>query len=226
MKAPPASNLDDPSPYAFLGASFDTLCETDQFSLSDRGLSPMEGDRNRTFCGGYQPGCPLTPPVFAGRPPEVTEVKPCLTDNSDAYSIGDLSPIKLVYHTNGTISEACHPESRCLDDRSTEVAADLLHAQSTDSEGKLSGLYADSGSVSNPFYVLRSVGGAFQGCKYLLPCVCEKDICPVNITTVGHIHHYTGDPVRAGVEFQLCLPCFQLTLPIPTISPATRYRSK
>jgi hypothetical protein len=44
---------------------------------------------------------------------------------------------------------------------------------------------------SNPFYILRSSHEAFAACSYLLPCVRDTTVCPVNL---GHytsnIRHY------------------------------------
>jgi hypothetical protein len=52
------------------------------------------------------------------------------------------------------------------------------------------------GIISNPFYVMRSARKAFEGCKYLLSCLREDDICPVNVATTNrHIHHYRGQEV-------------------------------
>ena len=45
-------------------------------------------------------------------------------------------------------------------------------------------------SLSNPFYVLRSVHKAFGGCSYLLPCLRDRDICPVNLSQHTSIHQY------------------------------------
>jgi hypothetical protein len=49
-----------------------------------------------------------------------------------------------------------------------------------------------SGNVrrSNPFFVLRSVHKAFNACSYLLPCLRERDICPVNLSHISNIRHY------------------------------------
>jgi hypothetical protein len=183
----PVGNQDD-SPSPFAGASFDMLSEADQFSLSDRGPSPIAGNQSRSYAGGHQRGSSLTPSVFTSPHLENSELKTNPTDNSDSYSFGDLSPIKLVYHSNGAISEALR----------TDVAASRPHLRPPVELGPvtLAAPQHDSGSVSNPFYVLRSVHRAFQGCKYLLPCLCEQDVCPVNVTAVGHIHHYRGNPVR------------------------------
>jgi hypothetical protein len=43
---------------------------------------------------------------------------------------------------------------------------------------------------SNPFFVLRSVHKAFDGCSYMLPCLRDRDICPVNLSQYANIRHY------------------------------------
>jgi hypothetical protein len=164
------------------------LSEVDQFSLSDRGLSPIVGGQSKSYAGGYQHDSSLTPPVFTSPHIEIAELKTNPTDNTDSYSFGDFSPIKLVYHSNGTISEALRTD--------VAVSRPNQRAPVEQAAGILTALQYDSGSVSNPFYVLRSVRQAFQGCKYLLPCLSEQDVCTVNITTVGHILHYRGTSVR------------------------------
>jgi hypothetical protein len=174
----PALHNDDPSLHSF-GNSFDMLSEADQFSFSDRGLSPTEGRRSRNrFYGVASPAG-----AFANQ-----DLKPSPTDTTDNASLSDISPIKLVYHSNGVLSEA-----RRADDSSLPLERHSYGLKpGTGANTILTGPVA----VSNPFYVLRSVQQAFQRCKYLLPCLREPDICPVNVSKSGPFRHYCGDAVR------------------------------
>jgi hypothetical protein len=174
----PAHHNDDPSLHSF-GNSFDMLSEADQFSFSDRGLSPTEGRRSRNrFYGVASPAG-----AFANQ-----DLKPSPTDTTDNVSLSDISPIKLVYHNNGVLSEA-----RRADDGSRPLER---HSYGLNPGTGANTILPGPAAVSNPFYVLRSVQQAFQRCKYLLPCLREPDICPVNVSKSGPFRHYRGDAVR------------------------------
>jgi hypothetical protein len=181
----PAHHNDDPSLHSF-GNSFDMLSEADQFSFSDRGLSPAEGRRSRNrFYGIASPAG-----AFANQ-----DLKPSPTDTTDNVSLSDISPIKLVYHSNGVLSEA-----RRADDGSLE-----RHAYNSPAATRANTFLAGPAAVSNPFYVLRCVQQAFQRCKYLLPCLREPAICPVNVSKTGPFCHFRGDAVRQSVMQHIAL---------------------
>jgi hypothetical protein len=183
----PAHHNDDPSLHSF-GNSFDMLSEADQFSFSDRGLSPAEGRRSRNrFHGIASPAG-----AFVNQ-----DLKPSPTDTTDNVSLSDISPIKLVYHSNGVLSEA-----RRADDGSLPIER---HSYNLAASARANTFLAGPAAVSNPFYVLRCVQQAFQRCKYLLPCLREPDICPVNVSKTGPFHHYRCDAVRRNAKAPNCL---------------------
>lgn len=171
--------------------------DTDHYSLSDRGGSPAEERETRSRTGEGKRGSAFTSPNKTVEQHDVTELRANPTDNTDNYSFSDLSPIKLVYHNNGTISEAHRFGDVSFEGRGTVAVSSPNHHK------------PPAEPVSNPFYVLRSVQEAFQGCKYLLSCLRGRDICRVNISTTGHIHHYRGVTVsltmRGHISFVIML---------------------
>jgi hypothetical protein len=115
------------------------------------------------------------------------------TEESD-YSLGDISPIKLVYGGPTAVSEGRRMETEAM-----------AHPSPTAREGGQGSEWGPidqyvQGSASNPFYVIRSSVRAFENCRYLLSCLRGADICPVHISEFGHIRHYKGQEVRSDEQ--------------------------
>lgn len=105
---------------------------------------------------------------------------------SSQLSLGDLSPIKLIYSEGSAptverramlqTNDACRNKESDFDWRSDEI--DLFH----------------SNTRSNPFYVLRSVRKAFDHIRYRLPCllVPSGDSNIITMSSCGSIRQYNG----------------------------------
>lgn len=50
--------------------------------------------------------------------------------------------------------------------------------------------HAMTAAASNPFFVIRSARKAFENCTFRLPCLRRDEMCAVNVSDYGHIHHY------------------------------------
>ena len=112
-------------------------------------------------------------------------------DAHSDYSLGDLSPIKLVYAGGNPRSSPppAHPGSYNGQSRPGEFISG-----GTDS------------MVSNPFYVIRSARKMFESCKYLLPCLRGMDVCSVHISEFGHIRGYKGQVSYAYTRIEVSVP--------------------
>ena len=188
------STHDDPSLPLFAN-SFDMLSEADQYSFSDHAISPP-ATRGRSSHSVFTSSghLDLSLPEFK-HPPAA----------ADSYSLGDISPIKLHYNNSGSLDDGHRLGDSFFEEHGLDSAMPPCHTTPDVV------YFPDStaGPVSNPFYVLRSVKKAFEGCKYLLPCLDGQDLCPVNITTHGPIHHYRASTVCrcSGLHCCECNPC-------------------
>jgi hypothetical protein len=118
---------------------------------------------------------------------------------SSQLSLGDLSPIKLIYSEGSAptverqatlhTSDTCRSKESDFDWTSDEI--DLFH----------------SSTRSNPFYVLRSVQKAFNNIRYRLPCLFlpSEDSNHITMSSFGSIRQYKGVTVsfQTGDAFAL-----------------------
>lgn len=157
---------DDP-PLGFFATSFDTLSDADNYSF-DSVLSPSGRNRSH-FAAGNSIDIAL---------PDLKH------PDTDSYSLGDISPIKLIYNNGTTPGNTRRFEDSFMDH----------HHMIGEGPFKSHGHHhvSDVLSISNPFYVIRSARRAFDGCKFLLPCLRGDDVCAVNVSHHGHINHYRG----------------------------------
>jgi hypothetical protein len=181
----------DDASYGFCNSSFDTFSDAGgAFGVEDAMLNPEDS-------GGVRFNNSGTPLIFSPSSAPMREGEtegggPCdialpdlKNDHTSELSIGDLSPIKVVYSKGRT------PR---YEGRSSPVVLDSL---------------PDSGSVlpfdwrsetshhlystrSNPFFVLRSARRAFGNVKYLLPCLqsLSAGAGTIHLSDIGGIRHY------------------------------------
>jgi hypothetical protein len=184
-----SGNHEDNHSFALFSSSFDTLSEPgnylretaphEGYTFAATPLSPVTGRSNRNQDSNTNRGIDITLPDLKHD-----------AEESD-YSLGDMSPIKLIYGGPTAASQGRRLE--------TEV---MVHPLPTASEGGQGSQWGPidqyvQGSASNPFYVIRSSVRAFDNCRYLLSCLRGADICPVHISEFGHIRHYKGLEVRS-----------------------------
>lgn len=67
--------------------------------------------------------------------------------------------------------------------------------------------YEDSATSprSNPFFVLRSAHRAFDGFSYLLPCLENREICPISISTHASIRLCRDEVSTVYNHYSACL---------------------
>lgn len=99
--------------------------------------------------------------------------------------MGDISPIKLSWANNN--GPPVEPR-RSIDDL-------LSGYHSLEATASWKFQHRFEYGTSNPFFVIRSSKKAFAGCKYQLPCLSGDDVCQVNVSEHGQIHHYRGPEV-------------------------------
>jgi hypothetical protein len=181
----------DDASFGLYGSSFDTLSDTGaalSLSIDDCATTdasnrhsdrPTDKNGNRLLSPSAMPtsGClnDIDLPELNSHPDNL---------QSSELSLGDLSPIKLVY-SKGSVptierrvmlytNDANQNDEVDFDWRSDEV--DLFH----------------NSSQSNPFYVLRSARKAFDSIRYRLPCLVQPSAESNNITMsdFGSIRQY------------------------------------
>jgi hypothetical protein len=178
----PAKTEKDSEDFELFSESFDTLSEVgrhlsavadddDTFSLSGPVLSPSFPPR-----GGAGRSLPHRRRVDIALP------KLKAADEDDDFSLGDISPIKVVFGNNKR-SSTIHC-SRRLDMDLTPPPHFISGPP------MLPWNPHPPPSVSNPFYVIRSSSHHLAGCKYTLPCLQGVDMCRVHVSEYGHVHHY------------------------------------
>jgi hypothetical protein len=187
-----ASGNHEDNSFALFSSSFDTLSESgnylreaaphERYTFAATPLSPVTGRSNRKQDSNANRGIDIALPDLKHD-----------AEESD-YSLGDMSPIKLVYGGPTAASKGRRIEM--------EVMA---HPSPTAREGGQGSEWGPidqyvQGSASNPFYVIRSSVRAFENCRYLLSCLRGADICPVHISEFGHIRHYKGQEVRSDEQ--------------------------
>lgn len=184
---------------ALLNESFDSLSEvrqsfspttdeSDTFSLSDPLPSPTLPKRN-DFC--------LAKPLRV----DITIPKLKMTDE-DAYSCGDVSPIKIKHKPDHCSTSSPPFEATKLSDEidhgqlryrrhPPSVSAVSYVAPDTPVRWAQSAAYYASPMTSNPYFVIRSASKQLAALKYILPCLNRENVCPVNVSEYhGHIRHY------------------------------------
>jgi hypothetical protein len=109
---------------------------------------------------------------------------------SSELSVGDMSPIKLIY-TNDRTPKIERRSSQFLVDDHCEAGSVLP----VDWRNETNHLYSDR---SNPFFVLRSARKAFENVQYLLPCLQSSigEAGTINVSNLGSILHYRDRKVR------------------------------
>jgi hypothetical protein len=181
--------------------SFDTLSETGNY------LKEMSQEQHEAQ--GYASPSKPRASIHHGNPPKKIDLT--LDGHYSDSSVGDISPIKLVGHggpdhsrqrthtgyhrPRESMPAATNYASRAGYGHCAHPYEQYQHGQHPvpygwgQEEGY--GVPA-SGNVrrSNPFFVLRSVHKAFTACSYLLPCLQERDLCPVNLSHISNIRHY------------------------------------
>ena len=185
-----ASGNHEDNSFALFSSSFDTLSESGnylreaapQYSFAATPLSPATGRSNRKQDSNANRAIDIALPDLRHD-----------AEESD-YSLGDMSPIKLVYAGPPAASKGRRIE--------TEVMVHPSHTAREGGQGSEWGLIDQyvQGSASNPFYVIRSSVKALENCRYLLSCLRGADICPVHISEFGHIRHYKGQEVRSDEQ--------------------------
>jgi hypothetical protein len=120
---------------------------------------------------------------------------------SSELSVGDISPIKLIY------SEGCAPQiDRRADahsfDFGFEKGSNVSIDWRTDETNRLF-----SSNQSNPFFVLRSVRKAFENFRYLLPCMHlpPDDSNKITMSDYGSIRQYKPSIVSFTVILSVTL---------------------
>lgn len=192
----------DESSFQLFASSFDIMSEVDHFSLSDHAVSPAE-----TGGPGVENPASSYPPPGKNLDLALPELKRSPTSNTDSYSLSDISPIKVVYnkniHAGPSVAYEDHPhrlEDTYRRERSQPPPLEVTTHQVWRTSDDVCFRGSDSRSISNPFYVLRSVRKAFEGCKYLLSCVAagQSSLCPVHLRSPSQIvhHHASDDEVR------------------------------
>lgn len=115
-------------------------------------------------------------------------------------SVGDISPIKLVYSSSVSLNETRN-EPRHHD----HVFPPLMFPVGAQNDASV--IPADwrddidnfniNSYRSNPFFVLRSSRKALENVKYLLPCLrLPTEVCQVNVSGYGSIRQYKEKQVR------------------------------
>ena len=109
---------------------------------------------------------------------------------SSEMSLGDLSPIKLIY------SEGSSPK---IARRAASHSSDTFHNNASDFDWRSDDVNLSYiSNRSNPFYVLRSASKAFANVRYLLPClrVPPNEANTITMSNLGSIRQYKGVMVR------------------------------
>jgi hypothetical protein len=106
---------------------------------------------------------------------------------SGEISLGDLSPIKLIYSEGSPPIIERQVASYPIDTFRNEGSSDFDWRND-----EINHLYTSS--RSNPFYVLRSASKAFSNVRYLLPCLQSpsSDSNTVTMSDHGSIRQYKG----------------------------------
>lgn len=178
-----------------LAQSFDTFTESSDYRIRD--------------CGYLS----VTPTVTNIRPSDVDRFAfrldiPTLLHDSEAVSVGNISPIKVDLHQQGGDEVAEHPtvngdyhgdtvqgrEHRQIHDYSHLNHAGII--MDDKNTGATSLCHPSQSHVSNPFFVLRMCRGVFSRCTYVLDCLQQADLCTVNINVHGSFRlHRNGNEV-------------------------------
>ena len=107
---------------------------------------------------------------------------------SSDLSLGDLSPIKLIY------ADGSAPQ---IERRAASHVTDTYRNKESDFDWRSDEFdlfHSSTGNRSNPFYVLRSARKAFENIRYLLPCLClpSGDTNTITMSNFGSIRQYKG----------------------------------
>jgi hypothetical protein len=145
----------DAASFTLFTQSFDTLSETGHFlrhaASSSTSIEQQHPDE----------------------PPRKIDV----TAREDASSwVGDISPIKLGVEDN---YHAARSESHHHYD--AHPPQPQIHYEEPHHGDGYSSYGHAVAPRSNPFFVLRSAHRVFVGCSYLLPCLENREICPISI---------------------------------------------
>lgn len=126
---------------------------------------------------------------------------------SSELSVGDISPIKLVYTSSTSVHEARNePRQDAFMSPSMYAFAPTPFQADTQNDTSVipadwrqdAGYFNPYGRRSNPFFVLRSSRKAFENVKYLLSCLRSSiEACTVNMSDHGSIRQYKEKKVIA-----------------------------
>ena len=182
--------------FALFTQSFDTLSETGQQDLK---ASPVQTSDFYHRSPKATPGSHPPRKIHVGGPRDA--------------DMGDISPIKLDdqqlplrssstrhhsqqyqehedYRREATEHAAAYPALP----REYPPAPHYKHGEEYKvAQASTYNAHGYSTTASNPFFVLRSVGKAFDQCTYKLPCLYDGEICPVNLRNHFAIRRFQGD---------------------------------
>jgi hypothetical protein len=200
--------------FALFTHSFETLSETGNY-LREMGLPP---DGRSSVSPSNAPNPRTT--KHQSRPPRKIDVTiGARSPSESSVAAGDISPIKLVDHRSiegrdrqGHSDPFLHADFRQRTShhasqlqlrmpseqvfvsprlpimhygiRTQSNAYDLSQEERCKTQGRT------GPPEQNPFFVLRAVRGAFHCCSYLLSCLSEAEVCPINLSHYGNIRHY------------------------------------
>jgi hypothetical protein len=197
--------------FALFTHSFETLSETGNY-LREMGLPP-DGRSS------VSPSNALDPRTAKhhSRPPRKIDVTiGAHSPSESSVAAGDISPIKLVNHEerdrhghsdpflNVDFRQRSSPHPRQIQlrmPREQVFASPRLplmpygirtqsNAYDLTQDERCNTLGRTGPQEPNPFFVLRAVRGAFHCCSYLLSCLSEAEVCPINLSHYGKIRHY------------------------------------
>lgn len=179
--------------FGLCNSSFDTFSDAGGGFVGDETMLNSEDGRGTTPLRFSPSSAPTRECDADGGPCDIAlpELK---TDHSSELSIGDLSPIKVVYSKGRNPKFERRPSSVLdgLPDGSSVLPFDWRSETSHH-------LY---NTRSNPFFVLRSARNAFGNVKYLLPCLQASfaGAGSIHLSELGGIRQYRDRKVRQRVH--------------------------
>jgi hypothetical protein len=176
------------SSFGLMNSSFDTLSDAGRaFDGDDAILSPVARGTSHVRLHRTE-----------SLPASAVHLAPRDLEASDG-SIGDISPIKVVYMDHPDPRSASLMQEAFGDPMTTRFVRQAQHPTSVipvDWMQDDTDHYNLRASRSNPIYVLRSSRKAFDKVKYLLPCLSSTTgQCSVHLSDRGNIRQYKDEQV-------------------------------
>lgn len=203
----------DDASYDLYNSSFDSLSDTGAaLSLGIEDCTMADPSYRHSTRPANRSGNRIFSPSALPHAPSLNNIDlPDLNSQSDNFesselSLGDLSPIKLIY------SEENAPK---IERRATSHSNDTFRTKLSDFDWRSDEIdLFHSSSRSNPFYVLRSARKAFENIRYRLSCLCltSGDSNSITISNFGSIRQYKGIVVRCNTGIDLVLLILYLSL--------------